>query len=67
LEQNPFATKAATSLMGFMLGDVLAQNLEGDGVLDLARVMRLGLYGFLLDGPVGHIWYKCEALRTAFT
>lgn len=42
-----------------MLGDVLAQKLEGAAVLDLGRTLHLGMYGFLLDGPVGHVWYKC--------
>lgn len=58
LEENPFATKAATSFLGFMLGDVLAQTLEGASAVDAARVLRLGSYGLLLDGPVGHLWYK---------
>lgn len=58
LETNPFVTKACTSLVGFMLGDCLAQKLEGDDLINLARVARLGAYGVLLDGPVGHIWYK---------
>jgi hypothetical protein len=52
-------TKALTSLCGFMLGDVLAQNLEGSSSLDFARVLHLGAYGFFLDGPIGHLWYKC--------
>lgn len=65
LETNPFLTKAATSLVGFALGDVLAQRLEGSAVIDAGRVLHLGLYGFLLDGPVGHLWYKCAPLATA--
>ena len=59
LENRPIVTKACTSLVGFMLGDLLAQKLEGDDLIDMARVMRLGAYGVLLDGPVGHMWYKC--------
>ena len=46
-----------------MLGDVLAQRLEGHPSLDFGRVLHLGLYGFLLDGPVGHLWYKCASAR----
>lgn len=42
-----------------MLGDVLAQKLEGASVLDLGRTLHLGMYGFFLDGPVGHVWYRC--------
>jgi hypothetical protein len=41
-----------------MLGDMLAQRLEGKAVVDFVRVVHLGMYGFMLDGPVGHIWYK---------
>lgn len=63
LETNPFITKACTSLIGFMLGDCLAQKLEGEAAIELARVLRLGAYGVLLDGPVGHLWYKCASLR----
>eukprot|EP00892_Ulva_mutabilis_P008479 jgi/Ulvmu1/6002/UM026_0128.1 len=58
LETNPFVTKACTSLVGFMLGDCLAQRLEGDDLINITRVLRLGAYGMLLDGPVGHLWYK---------
>ena len=56
LETNPFLTKACTSLVGFMLGDFLAQKLEGEDLVDMARLARLGAYGLLLDG---HMWYKC--------
>ena len=59
LERRPFLTKACTSLVGFMLGDCLAQKLEGAAVFDFGRVLHLGAYGFFLDGPVGHTWYKC--------
>lgn len=38
-----------------MLGDILAQNLEGNASLELMRVARLGAYGFFLDGvPPNH-------------
>jgi hypothetical protein len=46
-----------------MLGDVLAQNLEGSPSLDFARVLHLGAYGFFLDGPIGHLWYKCASAQ----
>jgi hypothetical protein len=59
LEHRPLATKAATSLIGFMLGDILAQRLEGVNILDIGRVLHLGMYGLLIDGPIGHMWYKC--------
>lgn len=58
LETNPMPTKAATSFVGFSLGDILAQSLEGASSLDELRLLRLAAYGLLLDGPVGHVWYR---------
>lgn len=55
---NPVPTKAGTSLVGFILGDLLAQTLEGNGTIDPLRMARLGIYGLTLDGPVGHMWYR---------
>jgi hypothetical protein len=45
-----------------MLGDLLAQHVAahhgaGGESLDIARVLRLGLYGLALDGPLGSLWY----------
>lgn len=28
------------------------------GAFEVARVLRLGAYGFFLDGPIGHLFYK---------
>jgi hypothetical protein len=39
LAQRPVPTKAATSFCGFILGDLLAQNIEGEKVHD-ARFRR---------------------------
>jgi hypothetical protein len=41
-----FAVK--TSFSSF----VLIQSILGD------RCLHLGLYGLMLDGPIGHLWYK---------
>lgn len=57
LRRNPVATKACTSFIGFTIGDRLAQTII-DGPFDPYRTLRLGLYGLLLDGPIGHFWYK---------
>lgn len=58
LETNPMATKAVTSLVGFMLGDMLAQRLESGSILDASRMLHMGMYGLMLDGPIGHLWYQ---------
>jgi hypothetical protein len=57
LRVNPVVTKALTSFVGFALGDRLAQSIGG-AAFDPWRCMRLALYGLLLDGPVGHAFYK---------
>jgi hypothetical protein len=38
-----------------------AQCLEAGTSFDMARLVRLGAYGLLLDGPVGHMWYRCAS------
>eukprot|EP00879_Flechtneria_rotunda_P003258 GHRR01003483.1.p1 GENE.GHRR01003483.1~~GHRR01003483.1.p1 ORF type:complete len:221 (-),score=44.30 GHRR01003483.1:5067-5729(-) len=57
LKERPLFTKACTSLVGFMLGDVIAQQLSHPESLDLLRALRLGMYGLLIDGPIGSNWY----------
>lgn len=59
LEAQPLLTKALTSLTGFTLGDVLAQNFinEDDKPYDFMRTARLGSFGFLLHGTTGHYFY----------
>ncbi len=52
LEAHPVAVKSATSLVGFLLGDVLAQSIVGADY-DAARTLRLVLFGMFMDGPVG--------------
>jgi protein Mpv17 len=58
LKTNPVRTKAMTSFVGFVLGDVMAQRIAGVTVLDPLRCLRLGCYGLFVDGPFGHLWYK---------
>eukprot|EP00884_Botryococcus_braunii_P003689 jgi/Botrbrau1/13320/Bobra.0315s0017.1 len=57
VEENPIVTKAFTSFFGFIIGDLLAQKIGGEDFSAL-RGLHLGLYGLLLDGPIGHLWYK---------
>ena len=59
LDAQPLLTKALTSLTGFTLGDILAQNFveAKDKPYDLMRTVRLGSFGFLLHGTTGHYFY----------
>lgn len=112
LKARPLLTKACTSLVGFVLGDLIAQvsfpdrgggrgcllacwqrvtaacepaspnccshkqqhlprhththalavcccmqHFSHPGAVDVLRAMRLGAYGFFIDGPVGSKWY----------
>jgi protein Mpv17 len=57
LKTRPLLTKACTSLVGFVLGDLIAQHFSHPGAIDILRAARLGAYGFLIDGPVGSKWY----------
>lgn len=58
LESDPLLTKAFTSLVGFTLGDILAQKfVEKKGEYDFVRTLRLASFGFLIHGPTGHWFY----------
>jgi len=59
LDAQPLLTKACTSLVGFTVGDVLAQNFvnEDGKPYDIMRTMRLGTFGLLLHGTTGHYFY----------
>jgi len=59
LSSQPLLTKALTSLTGFTLGDVLAQNFieDSDKPYDVMRTVRLGSFGFLIHGTTGHYFY----------
>jgi protein Mpv17 len=58
LHRHPVPAKAATSFVGFIIGDLIAQHIEFGMWANPARTMRLGTYGLMLDGPVGHAWYR---------
>lgn len=59
LDQHPIPTKAVTSLVGFTIGDLLAQKFLGakGSSIDLARLLRLASFGLCVHGPVGHFFY----------
>lgn len=56
LDARPVFVKSMTSLVGFALGDILAQVISGNSY-NLLRTLRMTLFGILMDGPVGHLWY----------
>lgn len=56
----PITTKAITSLIGFFLGDLVAQKFLGDegAAFNWARIARMSAFGFLIHGPAGHYFYS---------
>ncbi|KAL7558654.1 hypothetical protein ACA910_010030 [Epithemia clementina (nom. ined.)] len=58
LDKQPLITKAMTSLVGWALGDLLAQIFIGSGPFDVKRFVTLSLFGFLYHGPSGHYFYN---------
>jgi len=59
LDKNPLTAKACTSLVGWFLGDLLAQLfIVKAPSLDLARLATLTAFGFLYHGPSGHYFYN---------
>jgi len=59
LDDKPLFTKAMTSLVGWFLGDLLAQVFLGSGgPLDWKRLGTLSLFGFAYHGPSGHYFYN---------
>jgi len=59
LDKNPLTAKACTSLVGWFLGDLLAQVfIVKSGVIDVKRLITLAAFGFLYHGPSGHYFYN---------
>jgi len=58
LDKKPIITKALTSLVGWGLGDALAQIFIGSDPFDLKRLVTLSAFGFLYHGPSGHYFYN---------
>merc|ERR1712232_1519814 len=56
---NPLTTKAFTSLVGWFLGDLLAQLfIVKAPSLDVGRLVSLTIFGFIYHGPSGHYFYN---------
>lgn len=58
LDKNPLITKAMTSLVGWALGDFLAQVFISKAAFDMKRFITLSAFGFLYHGPSGHYFYN---------
>jgi protein Mpv17 len=58
LDKKPLLTKALTSLVGWALGDFLAQVFISGGPFDMKRFITLSAFGFLYHGPSGHYFYN---------
>ena len=52
LTSHPVAVKSATSFVGFLLGDLIAQSIVGLPY-DARRTLRLVAFGVFMDGPIG--------------
>lgn len=60
---NPLEVKALTSGSVYVIGDLISQltKINHLGEIDRLRVIRSGLAGLLLHGPLSHYWYiNCD-------
>jgi protein Mpv17 len=58
LASDPILTKAATSLVGFSIGDVLAQTcVQKESDFDVKRLLQMAAFGFMIHGTTGHYFY----------
>jgi hypothetical protein len=67
INSHPIKVKAITSGIVYVLGDFISQLSSKKihlGQIDRLRLLRSGLAGFLLHGPLlGHYWYiYCDML-----
>jgi len=58
LDEKPILMKALTSLVGWFLGDLLAQLFIAGGPVDYKRLATLSFFGFIYHGPSGHYFYN---------
>ena len=66
LDRKPIFVKSMTSLVGFALGDILAQVIAG-GSYNLPRTLRMTSFGILMDGPIGEHTAFSLAVCSGFT
>lgn len=56
LQSYPLLTKCCTSLVGFIVGDTIAQLLTRDHRFNGLRTLRFAIIGFFLHAPVVSAW-----------
>ncbi|GMH40905.1 hypothetical protein BSKO_08809 [Bryopsis sp. KO-2023] len=56
LDEKPILVKSLTSLVGFTLGDIVAQTIVGEPYSAI-RTLHLTMFGVIVDGPCAHLWY----------
>lgn len=59
VQAAPLFTKQCTSLIGYGLGDTMAQ-LATTGTVNPLRVAKLASFGFLVDAPCAHQFYSAS-------
>lgn len=64
LRRRPLLTKAATGVVGTIIGDGVAQFTSRNSrspdvpVYDVARATRLCTYAAVIGSPIGHYWFN---------
>ena len=57
LTLRPIYTKALSSMLGFLIGDFMAQVFFVKRPFDMARFIRMGAFGAVVHAPFGHFFY----------
>eukprot|EP00439_Symbiodinium_sp_Y106_P029296 s932_g3.t1 len=53
---QPVLAKSLTSGVAYVLGDLIAQRVEGQPVINVGRCTHNGITGLILHGPILHFW-----------
>jgi len=53
---QPLLAKSLTSGVAYVLGDLIAQLVEGHRTFSVARCVHNGITGLILHGPILHFW-----------
>jgi hypothetical protein len=61
---KPIVIKSLASMVGFILGDSLAQLFLSKSAFSASRCGRMALLGLLVYGPMGYIFYSFRIART---
>ncbi|CAM9466505.1 unnamed protein product [Choristocarpus tenellus] len=58
LGEKPILVKACTSLVGFSVGDYMAQKYMSNDAFSYERLARMAAFGFLFHGTISHFFYN---------